>query len=76
MPRSGAAAETWLVGTQTPGWRAAGALAVPTGLVLGMVVEPAAQGQSNQCNENIKDEHLDLNEAPVYAVYIYMIYTA
>lgn len=63
------------MGTQTPGWRAAGALAVPTGLVLGMVVEPAAQGQSNQCNENIKDEHLDLNEAPVYAVYIYDIHS-
>lgn len=41
------------MGTQTPGWRAAGAQVVPSGLVLGTVVEPAALSLSNPSNENI-----------------------
>lgn len=53
MPRSEAAAETWPVGTQTVGWRADVAQVVPSGLVLGTGVEPAALGPSNPSNENI-----------------------
>lgn len=54
MPQSGAAAETWLVGIQTLGWRAAGVRVVQSGLVLDMAVEPAALGPSNPSNENIR----------------------
>lgn len=53
MPPSGAAAETWLEGTQTTGWRAVGAQVVPSGLVLGTVVEPAAQGPPNPSRQNM-----------------------
>lgn len=53
MPQSGAVAETWLVGSQTPGWRAAGALVVLSGLVLDTEVVPVAPDQSNPSNEHI-----------------------
>lgn len=53
MPQSGAAAETWLVGTQTLDWKAGGPLAVLAGHVLGTLVEPAAPSPSNPSNENM-----------------------
>lgn len=54
MPQSGAAAETWLVGTQTLGWKAAGVQVVPFGPVLDTVVELAAQGPSNPSDEKFR----------------------
>lgn len=51
MPQSGAVAETWQVGTQTLGWRAAGVPGVLSGHVLGAVVEPAALVPSNPSDD-------------------------
>lgn len=48
MPPSGAPDEIWLVGTQTLGWRAAGALAVLAGRVLDTEVEPDSPGPTTQ----------------------------
>lgn len=55
------------MGSQTPGWRAAGALVVLSGLVLDTEVVPVAPGQSNPSNEHIVHQAINVyvNSDPV-----------
>lgn len=54
MSQSGAPAETWLVGTQTLGLRAAGAQAVPAGR--GREAEPDSPGATNMAHDTLKQK--------------------